>query len=113
MEYCEGQNLKDFINKSIKNNELIEEDELCSIIEQICEGIKEIHDKNIIHRDIKPENIFINNNMDIKIIDFGISKQINPNKEYTKTLNVIGSIEYMAPEILIKKIYNEKSDMYS
>ena len=40
MEYCEYQNLKDFINKSIKNNELIEKDKLYDIIKQICEGIK-------------------------------------------------------------------------
>ena len=60
MEYCEGQNLKDFININIENNELIEENKLYKIIKQLCEGIKVIHDKNIIHRDIKPENIFIN-----------------------------------------------------
>ena len=42
---------------------------------QICKTIKGIHDKKIIHREFKPENIFINDNMDIKIGDFGISKQ--------------------------------------
>ena len=113
MEYCEGETLKDFINKSLKNYKFIEENKLCYIIRQICEGIKEIHDKNIIHRDIKPENIFINDKMEIKIGDFGISKQFNPNKEYTKTLNSTGTIEYVAPEILTQKIYNNKSDMYS
>ena len=113
MEYCKGQNLKDFINENIKNNELIEEDILYNIIKQICIGIKEIHNKNIIHRDIKPENIFMNENKDIKIGDFGISKQYNPNKEYTNTIYKIGCIEYMSPEMKIKGIYNEKSDMYS
>ena len=58
MEYCAGQNLRDFININIKNNELIEENILYNIIKQICIGIKEIHNKNIIHRDLKPENIF-------------------------------------------------------
>ena len=85
MEFCAGQNLRDFININIKNNELIEEDILYNIIKQICIGIKEIHNKNIIHRDLKPENIFINEKMEIKIGDFGISKQIN--KDYTLTKN--------------------------
>ena len=113
MEYCAGQNLRDFININIKNNELIEEDILYNIIKQICIGIKDIHNKNIIHRDLKPENIFINEINDIKIGDFGISKQYNPNKEYTKTIFKVGSIEYMPPEIRKKGIYNEKIDMYS
>ena len=113
MEFCAGQNLRDFININIKNNELIEEDILYNIIKQICIGIKEIHNKNIIHRDIKPENIFMNENEDIKIGDFGISKQYNSNKEYTTTLNKAGTIEYCAPEIKMYGIYNEKSDMYS
>ena len=106
MEYCDGQNLKEFIDKKIKNNEKIEENILYKIIKQICEGIKEIHSKNIIHRDIKPENIFMNDNMEIKIGDFGISKQFNSNKEYTQTVNMTGSREYIAPEILIDGKYN-------
>ena len=113
MEYCDGQNLKEFININIKNNELIEENILYNIIKQICIGIKEIHNKNIIHRDIKPENIFINKNMELKIGDFGISKLFDSNKEYTNTIYKVGSVEYMAPEILTKRIYNKKSDMYS
>ena len=112
MEYCEGQNLRDFIN-SIKNKELIEEDILYNIIKQICIGIKDIHNKNIIHRDLKPENIFINEINDIKIGDFGISKQYNPNKEYINTKYKVGSVEYMSPEIRKKGIFNKKSDMYS
>ena len=73
MEFCAGQNLRDFINEHIKNNKLIEEDILYNIIKQICIGIKEIHEKNIIHRDLKPENIFINKKIEIKIGDFGRS----------------------------------------
>ena len=113
MEYCDGQNLKDFIDKNKNKNELIEENILYNIIKQICIGIKEIHSKNIIHRDLKPENIFMNYNKEIKIGDFGISKYFGGNKVYTTTLNKAGSIYYIAPEIIRKGIYNEKSDMYS
>ena len=54
------------------------------IINQICIGIKEIHNKNIILRDIEPENIFMNDNIEIKIGDFGLSKYLGDNKEYIK-----------------------------
>ena len=67
----------------------------------------------IVHRDLKPENIFMNKNMNIKIGDFGISKQLSSYKEYTKTTKKIGSEDYAAPEIKYKGIYNEKSDIWS
>ena len=72
IEYCKEGNLKSFIKKYIDNNTLIEEKIISNIIKQICIGIKEIHNKKIVHRDLKPENIFINDNMNIKIGDFGI-----------------------------------------
>ena len=111
MEYCDGNNLKDFINKYIKNNELIEENIIYNIIKQICIGIKEIHKMKIIHRDLKPENIFINKNMEIKIGDFGISKQLN--KENIITNIKFGTLDYIAPEIILDGKYNEKSDIWS
>ena len=112
MEFCKGENLENFINKNKNKNTLIEEKILFKIIKQICLGIKEIHSKKIVHRDLKPENIFINENMDIKIGDFGISKQLNLDRTHLSTKNQAGSLYYIAPEIF-KGIYNEKSDIWS
>ena len=107
MEYCDNKNLKDYIEEYKNNNNLIEENIIYNIIKQICIGIKKIHEMKIVHRDLKPENIFINKKMEIKIGDFGISKQLNI---YTTqiTNNKAGCIYYMAPEIIEKGIYNIK-----
>jgi len=70
----------------------------------------EIHKNKIIHRDLTPDNIFIGKNNKIKIGDFGISKKLNTNNNYTKN---IGKIEYMAPEIINGPEYNYKVDIYS
>ena len=82
MEYYDGLNLEKFLEEhKIPNKEnkvtLIKEDVLYNIIKQICLGIKIIYDTNIIYRDLKSSNIFINKNNEIKIGDFGISKQLN------------------------------------
>ena len=50
--------------------------------------------------------------MNIKIENFEISQYISTNREYTQTLNEEGTMYYMAPEILVKGIYNTKSNMY-
>ena len=112
MEFCDGDNLRNFINKNKNNNTSIGENILYDIIKQICIGIKEIHEKKIIHRDLKPENIFINDNMNIKIGDFGISKQIEIFNTQI-TYNKEGTYDYIAPEILYKGIFNNKSDIWS
>ena len=96
MEYCKGDNLRNFIDKYMNNNLLIEEYILYKIIKQICLGIKEIHEKKIVHRDLKPENIFIDSY-----------------KTYALTIKKTGTDYYISPEILYKGIYNEKSDIWS
>ena len=113
MEYGGNLNLKQFIANYKNKNKAIEEKTIKDIIKQICLGLKDIHDSNLIHRDLKPENIFINDNKDIKIGDFGISKYFGPNKDYLVTLKKAGSIFYTAPEIIDNGIYNEKADMFS
>jgi len=113
MEYCNGKNLRNFIDENINNSTLIPENILYNIINQICLSIKEIHNKKIIHRDLKPDNIFMNDNMIIKIWDFGISKQYNSYKTYTLTTKKLGSEYYAAREIIDDGIYNEKFDIWS
>ena len=113
MEFCNSDNLRNFIDINKDKNTLIEENILSNIISQICLGIKEIHNKNIIHRDLKPENIFMSENMIIKIGDFGISKQFDSYKTHTLTKNKAGTDYYIAPEIIEDGLYNEKSDLWS
>ena len=113
MEYCDGKNLKSFLNEYKEKNQLIEENIISNIIRQICLGMIIIHDNNIVHRDLKPENIFINNKMDIKIGDFGISRQLDSFKKYAITIKRAGTYDYMAPEIIYEGIYNEKADIWS
>ena len=113
MEFCSEGNLRNFIDKNIDNETLIKENIISNIIKQICIGIKEIHNMKIVHRDLKPENIFMNKNMNIKIGDFGISKQLSSYKTHTLTKKKLGSEYYSAPEIVDNGIYNEKSDIWS
>ena len=110
MEYAGDSNLKTYIKSFKDKNQLIEENIIEKIIRQICLGLKKIHKNKIIHRDLKPENIFINEKNEIKIGDFGISKNIE-SKIYAST--IIGTERYMAPEIIKKEKYNNKVDIYS
>ena len=113
MELCNGENLRNFIDRNMNNSTLIQENILSNIISQLCTGIKEIHNKKIIHRDLKPENIFLNDDMNIKIGDFGISKQLDSFKTHIITKNRAGTDYYIAPEIINDGTFNEKSDIYS
>ena len=108
IKYEEGGDLL----KRIENqkNKYFKEEEIIDWFIEICEGIKYIHSKNIIYRDLKPQNIFLNKNNDIKIGDFGISKQlINKTKASTK----IGTENYLSPEIIQGQSYDYKSDIWN
>ena len=111
MEYGGNLNLKQFIANYKNKNKAIEEKTIKDIIKQICLGLKDIHDSNLIHRDLKPENIFVNEDNEIKVGDFGISKILSTNNRYATTK--IGTFYYMAPEVVKGDIYNNKADIYS
>jgi len=112
-EYCSGGDLFDYIQK-IKN---FSEKIAATIFNQLLSAINHLHKKNIVHRDIKPENIvFIpleenknNNDIFIKLIDFGTSVSI---KNKSNLHEELGTIYYIAPEVF-KNNYNEKADIWS
>ena len=109
IEYCEGLDLKQFIKQYKSKNEKIDEEFIYNIVSDICLGIKEIHQKNLIHRDLKPENILIDKYNIIKIGDFGISKIFENNNKYANTS--VGTNNYMAPELIKGDKHNNKVDI--
>ena len=109
MEYVEGITLKTYIEKKGQ----LSFKESASIAIQVARGIESAHNKNIIHRDIKPENVLMtstDDNADIRILDFGLSKILGPN-EYCN--EPYGTLSYVAPEVLLEKPYNKAVDMWS
>ena len=111
MEYCGDKNLKKFINEYKEKKQFIDENTIYNVILDICLGIKTIHKNKIIHRDLKPENLFLTKDNRIKIGDFGISKQLTTINQYANSM--VGTSNYMAPEILKNNYYNYKVDIWA
>ena len=105
MEYCRGGELLDSI---IKNGHLTEV-ETAVYMKQILSAVFYMHSMNIAHRDLKLENMLLESptTRNIKIADFGTAIEVLPGKYLTQ---MIGTINYIAPEIFKKK-YTEKCDM--
>jgi serine/threonine-protein kinase len=112
MEYAYGNTL----HKFIQNNDDISKTEFVFL--QILHGVKQLHTANIygsgiIHRDLKPDNIMVEQNLNVKIIDYGLSKIIDYSS-LTSTGAQIGSPLYMSPEqISDSKHIDYRSDLYA
>lgn len=76
----------------------------------ICKALELCHKKNIIHRDIKPQNIFISENGDYKLGDFGIARTM---EKTTGGMSRKGTYKYMAPEVFRGEEYDSTADIYS
>lgn len=108
MEYVEGKMLKDYIEEQGRLNV----DETVNFAIQIAKGFSEIHAQNIIHRDLKTSNVMISTLGEVKIIDFGIAIS-DDSTRYTQTGRVIGSVHYMAPEIVNQEDATPQTDVYA
>ena len=110
MEYCDGGDLSQFINKNKKTRYLLKEDLIWNIFLKITIGLATLHKSKILHRDLKTLNVFLTHNLDIKIGDFGVAK-ILTKSGFAKT--IIGTPYYLSPELCEEKPYNDKSDVWA
>lgn len=108
MEYCDGKNLKQYLDK-LRERRFVFPIQISSyIISQACQGLHYAHtfrdkltgvEANIIHRDISPHNIMLTYDGSVKIIDFGIAKSQSKSEE-TQAGTIKGKLSYLAPEYL-------------
>ena len=110
MEYCDGEDLEKLILKYKLMKRYLNEEFIWDILFQALIALNYIHnEKKILHRDIKPNNIFLDKDWNVKLGDFGLSKKFL--SEYSNT--IIGTPIYMSPELLERKPYNVKTDIWA
>ncbi|XP_025077339.1 serine/threonine-protein kinase ULK3-like isoform X2 [Pomacea canaliculata] len=108
MEYCSGGDLSHFI----KSKRALPERIVRKFLQQIALAMQFLHDNNVVHMDLKPQNILLtaSSNPSLKIGDFGFAK---PMLEGDQMDVMRGSPLYMAPEIICRKSYDARVDLWS
>ncbi|KAA6388801.1 MAG: putative Phosphoenolpyruvate carboxylase kinase 1 [Streblomastix strix] len=97
-EYCGGGNLRDFLKQMINQGIKIDEKDAWLILNCIVQALSVMHKYRIIHADLKPENVLFTEDKKLKLADFGLSRKLREEKDYTSVVG--GSWFYIAPELL-------------
>ncbi|XP_044521992.1 serine/threonine-protein kinase Nek3 isoform X2 [Gracilinanus agilis] len=109
MEYCDEGDLMQRIKN--QKGKLFPEDMILHWFTQMCLGVNHIHKKRVLHRDIKSKNVFLTQNGNIKLGDFGSARLLSKPMAFACTY--VGTPYYVPPEIWENMPYNNKSDIWS
>src|SRR5262245_1268143 len=107
MAYYEGETLKDRIARGP-----LAVDDALDVGTQIARAVTAAHESGIVHRDIKPANVIVTPKREVKLLDFGIAK-LSGQTALTRTGTTVGTVAYMAPEQIMGRGADERSDMWS
>ncbi len=113
MEYIHGRTL----HHVIKQEAPLPLDRVIRILRQMCNSLREAHAAGLIHRDLKPSNVMLTRHGDeadfVKVLDFGLVRQVMGDSELTQVDAVVGSPSYMSPEQIRGERLDQRSDIYS
>uniref|UniRef100_A0A672QBJ0 non-specific serine/threonine protein kinase n=1 Tax=Sinocyclocheilus grahami TaxID=75366 RepID=A0A672QBJ0_SINGR len=114
MEFCGAGSITDLV-KNTKGNSL-KEDWIAYISREILRGLAHLHAHHVIHRDIKGQNVLLTENAEVKLVDFGVSAQLDRTVGRRNTF--IGTPYWMAPEVIAcdenpEATYDYRSDLWS
>ncbi len=110
-EYIAGKTLREWMDANPKP----EMKQVCTIVEQIARGLRAFHRLEMLHQDLKPENVMLDRSGRVKIIDFGSVKiaGIAELAPQTAAEPILGTLNYTAPEYLLGRRGDTRSDLYS
>src|SRR5215467_2453720 len=100
MEYLEGESLEKLIERRPALGVL----EKVGFVVPVCRALDYAHKRGVVHRDIKPANVMLTKDGKVKVVDFGISRQMNASM--TQTNMFMGTLSYMSPQ----QIYGDRAD---
>lgn len=121
MEYCEGRNLRQILNKMKARSMYFSPSQIVYVIKEVAAGLDHAHrcldgstgkPLNIVHRDMSPQNIMVSYEGETKIVDFGIAKA-STQMEHTRAGTLKGKFGYMSPEQAEGQGVDYRTDIFS
>uniref|UniRef100_A0A8C3LXA0 non-specific serine/threonine protein kinase n=1 Tax=Chrysolophus pictus TaxID=9089 RepID=A0A8C3LXA0_CHRPC len=114
MEYCGAGSVTDLVKKTKGN--CFKEDWIAYICREVLRGLAHLHAHHVIHRDIKGQNVLLTENAEVKLVDFGVSAQLD--RTIGRRNTFIGTPYWMAPEVIAceenpDSTYDYRSDLWS
>ena len=109
MDLVEGRSLRDVI----RDDKPLPIDRAIRLLRPLAEALDFAHQHGVIHRDVKPTNVIIGKDDHVTLLDFGIARAIESAQQFTREGLVVGTPEYMAPEVVVGGQPGASADLYA